>query len=190
MLVVSVRQFSEDRNETALFARRERRDDSSLCVLDGGHRAREKVASILRRMDELGSPVSVRHLAMGQTTPLQISNHDTYRRPIQRRQPTEVYLIDRSGLGEGREDRELKWCQIVFPAFLEEYRHCDLLTPPEEMTGHAADEIEYAVVRHVDAIRIDVVLSGMNLGAAGQVVWAHFDIPANPVLPYSHSSRS
>jgi hypothetical protein len=141
-------------------------------------------------MDELGSPVSVRHLAMGQTTPLQISNHDADRRPIQRRQPTEVYLIDRSGLGEGREDRELKWRQIEFPAFLEEYRHRDLLTPPEQMTGHAADEIEYAVVCPVRAIRIDVVLSGLNLGGPGHVLWAHFDIPANPVLPYSHSNRS
>ena len=190
MFVVAVGQFLEDRDETALFARRERRDDSLLCVLDGGHRAREKIASILCRMNELGSPVSVRHLAMGQTTPLQISNHDTDRRPIQRCQPTEVYLIDGIGLAEGREDRELKWRQFEFPAFLEEYRHRDLLTPPEEMTGHAADEIEYAVVCPVRTIRIDVAFSGPSLGAAGHVLWAHFDIPANPVLPYSHSSRS
>ncbi len=190
MLVVAVGQLLEDRDEAAAFARRERRDDSLLHAFDGGHRAPDEIPPIGCRMDELGSPVSVRHLATGQATPFQIANHDADRRSIQRRQPTEANLIDRTRLGQGRQDRELKRRQIEIPAFLEENRHRDLLTTPEEMTGHAADEIEHAVASDVRFFRFDTDFPGMNLKIAGRVLRAHLDVPANPVLPYSHSSRS
>ena len=190
MLVVAISQLLEDRDEAAAFARRKRRNDSLLCAFDGGHRAPDEIPSIGCHFDELGSPVSVRHLATGQATPLQVSNHDADRRSIQRRQPTEANLIDRTRLGQCRQDRELKRGQIEIPAFLEKNRHRDLLTTPEEMTGHAANEIEHAVASHVRLFRLETWFSGMNFRVAGRVLRVHFDAPANPVLPYSHSSRS